>query len=103
MPPVKWEPVKWPTIAAANGLVLTGWGPDMPSLPTREWADRKKGGLIHIHWERLVERIPVSWFDNPYYKVPPDELPLALIRLEDFLHDHPGKFQSNYRVQMIMY
>lgn len=90
-PPVKWEPARWPETAVTHGLVLTGWGPDMPTLPTPDWADRVRGGLQHIHWQSLVANIPPSYHANPYYKKVKNELPLQFISLADFLQDHPGK------------
>lgn len=91
-PPCKWDFKTWPTAAHAQKLVLTGWGADLPSLPTQDWTDKKRGGLTQANWLQLVRRIPHEWHRNPHHKVQQGELSLALVRLDEFLQDHPGTF-----------
>lgn len=89
-PPLRWEPKKWPSVAALLKLVLTGWGPDMTTLPTEDWTDKKKGALTRAQWRLLVGRIPANYNDNPYFEVTDNELPLEIVPLNDFLVDFPG-------------
>lgn len=96
-PPLKWEPKKWPAVAALFKLVLTGWGPSMPTLPTEDWADKKKGGLTRAQWELLVARIPKEYHNNPYHSVSDGELPLQIVDLADFLAAHTGMNVSALR------
>lgn len=91
-PPLKWEPKKWPSVAGLLKLVLTGWGPDVTTLPTEDWADKTKGALTRAQWECLVARIPRTYHSNPYYQVPDNELPLEIVALNDFLVDYPGMY-----------
>lgn len=86
----KWDFQLWPKAAKKYGLVLTGWGPNMCSDPTGQWADKHSGGLTRNNWMHLVWRIPQSWRNNLHYKVPDDELALKFVKLENFLSTHPG-------------
>lgn len=62
----------------------------MTTLPTEDWTDKKKGALTQAQWAILVARIPKMYHDNPYHKLPKNELPLQIVALNDFLVDHPG-------------
>lgn len=86
----KWDPRRWPSIAALYKLVLTGWGPDLPTLPTEDWVDKSQGALTRAQWMGLVSRIPEEYHNNPFHSVPDDELPLEIITLDEFLDAHNG-------------
>lgn len=87
---LKWDPRKWPSIAAFHKLVLTGWGPDMSTLPTDGWVDKSRGALTSAQWKCLVSRIPIEYFNNPFHSMPEDELALEIVSLDDFLDTHAG-------------
>lgn len=84
----KWDPRKWSSIADLHQLVLTGWGPGMPTVPTAEWVDKSRGALTKTQWQALVSHIPAEYHNNPFYSVPVKELPLEIILLDDFLVSH---------------
>ncbi|KZP21987.1 hypothetical protein FIBSPDRAFT_953313 [Athelia psychrophila] len=86
--PLKWDPRKWPTVAAEHGLVLTGWGPDITTLPTDGWTDKKTGLLTRAQWQSLVERIPQSYHGNPFHNVSEGQLLLEIVPLDGFLAEH---------------
>lgn len=69
----------------------------MPTLPTEDWADKRKGSLTRAQWELLVARIPKSYHDNPYHNVPDGELPLQIVALDDFLVANAGMNVSALR------
>lgn len=87
---LKWDEKTWPQTAIDLELVLVGWGPNMPSIPTQDWLERKRGGLTQINWENLVKRIPQSWRENPNYAVADNELELRFMSLDEFLTGSPG-------------
>lgn len=88
----KWNPKKFPDFAVTYGLVLTGWGPNIRSTPTREWTDRKAGSLTQANWWDLVQRIPHEYKSNPHHLVLAGEMSLEFITIEEYLQDHPGMF-----------
>lgn len=63
----------------------------MPTLPTEHYVDKHKGALTKTQWKELVSRIPATYHHNPFYALPDDQLPLAIVPLDEFLKKHQGK------------
>ncbi|KZP33631.1 hypothetical protein FIBSPDRAFT_943418 [Athelia psychrophila] len=81
----KWEFRKWPALADVYQLVLTGWGPDMPTLPGQGWVDKSAGTLTGAQWKTLIAHIPADYHHNPFHTLPEGQLPLDIIMLDNFL------------------
>ncbi|KZP22525.1 hypothetical protein FIBSPDRAFT_890401 [Athelia psychrophila] len=88
-PPATWNFKKFPQLAEVHELVLTGWGPNMCSVPNHDWIDQKAGGLTQANWHQLVRRIPSDYYGNPHHRVDEGELSLEFVPLAEFLEKNP--------------